>query len=98
MPLVSDWLGRRARLSPTARAVIDATDGERALDFAAWDRQVNRTARLLQQLGVGRGDRVAVLARNSLAFLDLWLACGKLGAVLQPFNWRLVAGELQALL
>ena len=98
MPLTSDWLGRRARLSPDARAILDATDGERLLDYAAWDRQVCRTARLLQALGVGPGDRVAVLARNGLAFLDLWLACGKLGAVLQPFNWRLTPAELQDLL
>lgn len=98
MPLARDWLGRRARLSPTALAIVDATDRERVLDFAAWDRQVCRTARLLAALKVGHGDRVAVLARNCLAFLDLWLACGKLGAVLQPLNWRLTPGELQGLL
>ncbi|HEY0135459.1 MAG TPA: AMP-binding protein, partial [Nannocystis sp.] len=97
MALGSDWLGRRARLSPDALAVLDAADG-RAWTFAEWDPPVCRTARLLQALGVGRGDRVAVLARNSVAFLELWLACGKLGAVLQPFNWRLTASELQALL
>jgi fatty-acyl-CoA synthase len=97
MSLASDWLGRRARLSPDALAVVDAeTDVE--LRYGEWDPQVCRTARLLQALGVARGDRVAVLARNCVAFLELWLACGKLGAVLQPFNWRLTAGELQALL
>lgn len=98
MPLSSDWIGRRARLSPEALAIVDATDDDRALTYAAWDPQVCRTARLLQSLGVGPGDRVAVLAKNCLAFLDLWLACGKLGAVLQPFNWRLTAAELQDLL
>ncbi len=97
MALGSDWLGRRARLSPDALAVVDAADGH-AWTFATWDPWVCRTARLLQALGVGRGDRVAVLARNCVAFLELWLACGKLGAVLQPFNWRLTAGELQELL
>ncbi len=98
MPLSSDWLGRRARLSPSALAIVDATGIERTLDFATWDRQVCRTARLLAALGVGRGDRVAVLARNDLAILDLWLACGKLAAVLQPLNWRLTLPELQGLL
>lgn len=97
MALGSDWLGRRARLSPDALALVDAAD-DQAYTFAAWDPAVCRTARLLQALGVGRGDRVAVLARNCVAFLDLWLACGKLGAVLQPFNWRLTAAELQELL
>ena len=97
MALGSDWLGRRARLSPDALAVVDAADGHE-WTFAAWDPVVCRSARLLQALGVGRGDRVAVLARNCVAFLELWLACGKLGAVLQPFNWRLTARELQDLL
>jgi fatty-acyl-CoA synthase len=95
--LGSDWLGRRARLSPDALAVVDAATGEE-LSFAAWDPRVCRTARLLAALGVSRGDRVAVLARNGLAFLELWLACGKLGAVLQPLHWRLTAAELQPLL
>ena len=97
MALGSDWLGRRARLSPDALALVDAAD-DHAWTFAEWDPWVCRTARLLQALGVGRGDRVAVLARNCVAFLELWLACGKLGAVLQPFNWRLTASELQDLL
>ena len=43
---------------------------------------------------MGKGDRVAILAHNCVEFLDVWFACGKLGAILQALNWRLTAGEL----
>ncbi|MBV8487762.1 MAG: long-chain fatty acid--CoA ligase, partial [Planctomycetaceae bacterium] len=42
-------------------------------------------------------DRVAVLAANCVEYLDLWFACGKLGAILQTLNWRLTSHELAAL-
>ncbi|MEN9934828.1 MAG: acyl-CoA synthetase [Chloroflexota bacterium] len=96
--LIGDWLGRRARLSPSRTALIDETDGGRAISYRAWDVAANRTAHLLRErLGVSRGDRVAVLAHNCVPYLDLWFACGKLGAVLQTLNWRLTAHELAAL-
>lgn len=95
---LGDWLGRRAQLSPERTALYDAQDGLRPITYGAWDRSAVRTAALLRRLGVERGDRVAVLAYNSVAFLDLWFACGKLGAVLQPLNWRLTRPELAGLL
>jgi fatty-acyl-CoA synthase len=94
---IGDWLGRRAMLSPHKTALIDATCGHRAISYAAWNCSANRTAHFLQALNVRRGDRVAVLAMNSVAYLDVWFACGKLGAVLQNLNWRLTAHELAAL-
>lgn len=92
-----DWLGRRALLSPEAAALIDARTG-RAISFAGFDEAACRTARWLRQQGVGRGDRVAVLAKNCVEYLDLWFACGKLGAVLQTLNFRLTPAELSSLL
>lgn len=98
--LVGDWLGRRAKLSPSAPAVVDlAGPGPaRAIDYATLDRETNQVAAWLRARGVGVGDRVAILAKNRLEFLELWFACGKLGAVLQALNWRLTAAELGPLL
>ena len=45
------------------------------------------------QLGVHRGDRVAVLAMNSPDYLALLYACARLGAMLVPLNWRLAVPE-----
>ncbi|MCB9748676.1 MAG: long-chain fatty acid--CoA ligase [Myxococcales bacterium] len=100
MAVVGDWLARRAALSPERVALIDATrerGGGRAWTYRDWNARVNQTAWALRGLGVGKGDRVAVLARNCVEYLDLWFACGKLGAILQALNWRLSGRELAAL-
>jgi fatty-acyl-CoA synthase len=98
MPIVHDWLARRALLSPERVALIDAMRGDRRITWREWNAAANRTARLLHDtLGVRRGDRVAVLAMNCVEFLDVVFACAKLGAILQPLNWRLSAEELKGL-
>lgn len=93
-----DWLDRRARLSPVATALVDAASGQR-ITYAEWNATANRTARYLgTRLGVSKGDRVAVLAGNSVAYLDVWFACNKTGAILQNLNWRLAEAELAQLI
>jgi fatty-acyl-CoA synthase len=52
----------------------------------------------LSQLGVQRGDRVAWLGPNHLAFLESLFACGLVGATLAPVNHRLAADQLRAVL
>lgn len=94
---LGDWLGRRARLTPDRIALYDAQCAMRPITYAEWDAAATRTAALLRRLGLARGERVAVLAYNTVSFLDLWFACGKLGAIMQPLNWRLTADELAAL-
>ena len=92
--IVSDWLERRAQLTPGRVALVDGERGDRRITWAEWNAAANRAARLLRELGIQRGDRVAVLAMNCTETLDLLFACGKLGAILQPLNWRLSAAEL----
>ncbi|MCI0570446.1 MAG: long-chain fatty acid--CoA ligase [Myxococcaceae bacterium] len=95
MRTVNDWLERRAQLTPERTALVDATRGEQRVTYAEWNALANRTARLLrEELGVERQDRVAVLAMNCTETLDLLFACGKLGAIVQPLNWRLSEAEL----
>lgn len=36
---------------------------------------------------------MAVYPTNSLEYLDIWMACGKIGAILQNLNWRLTSIE-----
>ncbi|MEZ6069153.1 MAG: AMP-binding protein [Pirellulales bacterium] len=47
---------------------------------------------------VGPGDRVACLAGNRIEYIDLYFACGKLGAILVPLNHRLPAAGINELL
>jgi fatty-acyl-CoA synthase len=93
----TDWLARRAQLTPERIAIIDRANGTQTT-YAQWNERANRTARLLQQLGVGQGDRVAVYSSNCAEYLDLFWAAPKIGAVLQNLNWRLTVHELQGIL
>ncbi len=96
---IGDWLARRAQLTPNKIALIDTLNSNRAITYRDWNRSANRTANFLRErYGVQKGDRVAVLALNCVEYLDLWFACGKLGAILQALNWRLTAPELAELI
>lgn len=101
-----DWLGRRARYTPHKEGLVVLPgalhagqgrpgDGPMRLTFAQWNRRANRTAHLLRAHGVVKGDRVGVISQNCVEMLDLLFACGKLGAIYTPYNWRLTAKELR---
>lgn len=98
--IIGDWLARRAQLTPRKVALLDATGpARRPITYREWNESTNRSANLLRaRLGVRKGDRVALLAYNCVEYLDLWFACGKLGAILQCLNWRLAAPELTGLI
>lgn len=96
--VIGDMVGRRAQLSPEKIALIDTLNDNRPITYREWGQKINQTAHWLLGLGVGRGDRVAVLAMNCVEYLDLWLACGRIGAILQNLNWRLTSAELSGLL
>jgi fatty-acyl-CoA synthase len=95
--IIPDLLARRAELAPSATACVDLRRGE-ALSFSALDRRAASAATALATMGVGEGDRVAVLCRNRVEFFELLFACARLGAVLVPLNWRMPPAGLRALL
>ena len=53
-----------------------------------------RATRGLSELGIGAGDRVAVLLRNSIEFLEASIATVPLGASAVPINWHWRGGEI----
>lgn len=57
-------------------------------------RRIERLAAGLVRDGVRAGDRVAILAQNSLEMIDLIGAVARIGAVLLPVNFRLNADEI----
>ena len=56
--------------------------------------RVERLANGLSGLGHAPGERVCVLAQNSVEYFELYFACAKLGLVVYPINWRLTATEI----
>ena len=96
---VPDWLERRSKLSPMKVALVDLQDESRRITYQEWNARVNQTARFLAEgLGARKGDRIAVLAHNSVEYLDIWFALMKTGGILQNLNWRLAPGELVQLI
>ena len=93
---IGDLLERRAHLSPHQIGYIDET-GER-LTFKQLDDRCNRIANAFVAKGIASGDRVALLLMNCSEFVELFFALGKIGCVVVPLNWRLVADELEFIL
>ena len=63
------------------------TQGDRMLTYARLDERANRIANALRADGVGEGDRIAVLDKNSIETVEILVGAWKLGAVLIPLNW-----------
>ncbi len=92
---VAEMVSVHARLSPDKPA---AKDLRRSLTFRELDERASRLANALAGLGVGKGDRVAVLAFNCLEWIEIYAACARSGAVAVPVNFRLAAPEVQYIL
>ncbi|MEM1245387.1 MAG: long-chain-fatty-acid--CoA ligase [Acidobacteriota bacterium] len=90
-------LTKRAQLSPDTEGFVDADTGRR-FTFAEYNERANRTANALLDLGIGKGDRVALLQMNSVEYMESFFAIAKIGAVCVPLNWRLVPDELAFIL
>ncbi|MBI1205983.1 MAG: AMP-binding protein [Azospirillum sp.] len=60
--------------------------GDRTWSWGAFETAVDRTAVLLAGRGIGRGDRLAIMSTNSDAFVVLFFALARLGAIMVPIN------------
>jgi acyl-CoA synthetase (AMP-forming)/AMP-acid ligase II len=85
-----DFLDYRAREQPAA---VFAEQGERSLTYAEAMVETNRLANAFLASGLVAGDRVAVLAKNSIEYVLLYFAASKAGVVPVPLNYRLAPPE-----
>jgi len=93
--LVNEFLDRAVLLYPEKLAVVD---GDVRLTYGELDARVNRLANALRGLGVGQGDRVCILSPNSHFFLESFYGTSRIGAILVPLNYRLVAADHEYIL
>jgi acyl-CoA synthetase (AMP-forming)/AMP-acid ligase II len=84
---------RNARLYGDKTALVDA-NANRQVTWRAFNDRVNRLSHALLARQMKKGDRVAIYSRNSLEYLELFMACAKTGVVLEPMNWRFTPGEI----
>jgi fatty-acyl-CoA synthase len=92
-----DITAKRAELTPHVIAFEDAITG-RTLTYAQLEGRCARAAEALTGLGIVCGSRVAILCRNRIEFFEIMFACGKLGAILVPLNWRAPVAELAGIM
>ncbi|WP_373088872.1 long-chain-fatty-acid--CoA ligase [Zhongshania sp.] len=74
--------------------VMMASDNIKSFNYAQAWAHINAIAAHLQLEGIRKGDRVAILAKNSVDNLCIFLGCARIGAVAVGLNYRLTAAEL----
>lgn len=87
---IDDYLDYHARVHGD---VVFVTDEERSFTFSKARLRVDCIAGRLADVGLAKGDRIALLGKNSIEFFFMYLACARLGVVPVGINYRLTPGE-----
>src|SRR5436309_500793 len=74
---------------------VAVREGDRVVSYAQLWEGVELAQRYLEAQGVGTGDRVLIVAENSLAMITLIFALSELGAWPVVTNARLTAREIE---
>ncbi len=93
-----DILDRRAAFSPSWPVLYDSGKN---VDYTYADLNSRASAMAVyftETAGLKKGDRVAVLSRNCVEYIDLFFAAVRTGIILVPLNVRLSATELSGML
>ena len=90
------WLDDWAAKAPDGVAVHEA--GGRIHSYADLSRASRRFARALQDIGIGKGDTVAIQLPSCAEFLIAYFGVLRMGAVLVPMHMPYRDGELEPLL
>jgi O-succinylbenzoic acid--CoA ligase len=91
---IDGWLSTAAQAVPEHLALIA---GDESVTYGELDGRAREAARRLAGLGVGPGDRVALILEPSAGYIVLLHALAKLGAVAAPLDPRLTGDELEDL-
>lgn len=96
--LIGDMLSRNADLFGNQVSLVDIdTDTQSRLELTwnEFDEQANRFANLLQQSGVKKGNKVAILLGNCLEWLPIYFGILKSGAVAVCLNTLFTEDEIK---
>jgi fatty-acyl-CoA synthase len=94
---VADFLDRAVNVYGDRIAVVDEPGAEGALGSITYKEmgaRVRGMARKLEDMGIGEGDRIAIVSPNSAKFLISFWGTGTYGRVLVPINFRLNKEEI----
>ncbi|MXR52839.1 long-chain-fatty-acid--CoA ligase [Halovenus sp. WSH3] len=96
-PTLRDTLEQTADKYPDKDALIYPRRDQR-WTYAEFDAKANQLANALAEMGIEKGDRVSTMLHNGTEIVLTVFACAKLGAVFNPLNYRLPAGEIEYIL
>jgi len=96
MRTIAELLRWRARRHPSLAAVWFEGQSQSYGELDASSSQL--AGGFVETLGLAPGDRVAILDKNSAAYLELFFALDKAGVVAAPLNWRLTPHEVKQIL
>jgi acyl-CoA synthetase (AMP-forming)/AMP-acid ligase II len=91
----SEFLSIATAIVPEREAIV--FEGRRII-FAILQERSNRLANALADMGVGKGDRVAMMDVNTPEMLEAYFACARLDAIFVPLNYRAKSDELSDML
>ncbi len=89
---VGDILSVQAINNPGREAIADKF---KRYTFKQWDERSNRLANALADMGVGHGDRFAIIAYNCVEWMEIYAAAAKGGQIAVPIMFRLAPPEIE---
>ena len=94
---IGSMLERQVRRFGMKEAVVYSKEGVR-YTFNEFNEEVNRVSKALLQMGVAKGEHIAIWATNVQEWLLLQFATAKVGAVLVTVNTNYQSTELEYVL
>lgn len=95
---VSKWMHVGTVLKMNALHYPDklgCQDKFKSFTFKEWNERSCRLANALKEMGVGYGDRVAILSYNRVEWMEIYVACAKGGQIAVPVLFRLAPPEIE---
>ena len=91
---LGDIPAKIAANSPAREALVDVPN-DRRISYGELEDRVSRLANSLRgDLGLKKGDRVAILSRNCIQYMEIMFAAARCGLIALPLNWRLSEPEM----
>ena len=96
---VNDFLRRAELVYPDRVAIVDEPDQPAeswgSITYREMARRAKAMAAGLDELGIAKGERIAMVSQNSARLLTALFGVSGSGRVLVPINFRLVAEEIR---
>lgn len=86
-----------AKIFPNKEALVDAGKNK-SYTYKEMNNRVNSAANAFLEMGVQKGDFIAILSLNCSEFVELYYVVSKIGAIVAPLNYRLSSLELTTLI